>query len=150
MKTFIRFVIVFLALTGAAALATGLLDVQFGRADYWDRHGFIFLACAAFFPRLTLLFGGVDWGGPLWWLGWLFAPRLLVAVLATFAYWHANPFLVIAAWLVALSGESSEKYVVVERSRGGRSRRSRGGGPSDPAGSGGGQGFDRAKWVKAD
>ena len=69
----------------------------------------------AFFPRLTLLLSSVASGGILWWLGWLLAPRLTVAILATTAYWHTNIFLVVFTWLWALGGESTEKKIVVNR-----------------------------------
>src|SRR5690349_21684311 len=109
MKTFLRFIVAFLALTGAAVMATGLFGIRFGNSDFWDYHGLLFLVFIALFPRLTLFFTGF-WGGPIWWLAWLFIPRILVAVLATIAYWNQNPILVIIAWLVAFGGESSEKY----------------------------------------
>lgn len=116
MRSFKNVLITFLAITGAVALATGLLDVRFGSSNFWEFHGILFLGFIAFFPRLTLLLSGVATGGVLWWLSWIFAPRLLVAVLATVEYWNHNPFLVLAAWLVALSGEPSEKYMIVRRS----------------------------------
>ena len=77
--------------------------------NFWDVHGMLFILCMAFFPRLTLLFSSVASGGVLWWLGWLFAPRLLVAILATTHYWETNPVLVVFTWIWALSGESCEK-----------------------------------------
>ena len=83
--------------------------------DFWDVHGFIFILFMLFFPRLTLLFSSVAFGGFWWWLGWFLAPRLLVAILATTAYWDTNPILVILAWLVAFSGESSEKKVMHQK-----------------------------------
>ena len=125
-----RFLIAFLAVTGGVVLATTFLGAEFGHANFWDDHGLLFLSCITVFPRLTLFFSSVATGGLFWWLAWLFTPRLLVAVLATQAYWHQNPFLVVASWLVAFGGESSEKYAVVRRTQ-----------------SGGGKGFDRAKWV---
>jgi len=64
--------------------------------DFWQAHGIFFVIFMFFFPRLTLLFSSVAAGGILWWLGWLVAPRLLVAILATTAYWHTNAILVIA------------------------------------------------------
>jgi hypothetical protein len=134
MRSFVRFLIAFLAVTGAVALATGVFGVEFGRSDYWDHHGIFFLIFIALFPRLTLLFSGIPIGGLLGWLGWLFAPRLLVAIFATLTYWYQNPILVVIAWLVAFGGESSEKYAVVRRSR---TRR-------------GGRGYDSAKWVDAE
>ena len=77
--------------------------------NFWDVHGFWFVFFMFFFPRLTLLFSSVVTGGLLWWLGWIFAPRLLVAILATSAYWETNTLLVVFTWLWALLGESSEK-----------------------------------------
>ena len=132
MKQIRRFLIAFLAITGAVALATGMLGVEFGHKDFWNFHGFFFLFFITLFPRLTLLFSSVATGGLLWWLGWLLAPRLLVAVLATLAYWNQNPVLVVIAWLVAFGGESSEKFAVVHRSRTYWDHR---------------EGFKTAKWV---
>lgn len=103
--------------------------------SYWDRHGIVYLFFLTFFPRIALLFSSATLGGLLWWVGWIFSPRLLVAVLATLVYWQANPILVILSWLVALGGESSEKYFVVRRSRMTRT---------------GGSGYESAKWVKAE
>lgn len=77
--------------------------------SFWEVHGIFFLIFMFFFPRLTLLFSSVPFGGLLWWLGWLFAPRLLVAILATANYWQTNPILVVLSWCWALSGESVEK-----------------------------------------
>jgi hypothetical protein len=116
MRLFWKFVIGFFAVTGAVVLATGLLDIQFGHSNFWDHHGILFLISIAIFPRLTLLFSSVATGGLIWWLSWVFAPRILVAALATITYWYQNPILVVIAWLVAFSGESSEKYAVVQKS----------------------------------
>ncbi len=77
--------------------------------DFWDVHGWMFVLAMCFFPRLTLLFSSVASGGIFWWLGWLFAPRLLVAILASLAYWHTNAILVIITWIWALAGEGMEK-----------------------------------------
>ncbi len=85
--------------------------------NFWHAHGLLFLVFITLFPRLTLLFSSVATGGWLWWLGWLAAPRLLVAILATTAYWHTNPVLVVIAWFVAFSGESAEKATVLRRKR---------------------------------
>ena len=70
-----------------------------------------------FFPRLTLLFSNVPFGGLFWWLGWVFAPRLLVAILVTFNYWDSNFILCVLAWVWALAGEGTEKVVVVRTAR---------------------------------
>ncbi|MCD6046406.1 MAG: hypothetical protein K0S08_53 [Gammaproteobacteria bacterium] len=77
--------------------------------SFWQVHGVFFILFMFFFPRLTLLFSSVPFGGLLWWLGWIFAPRLLVAILATFSYWQTNPILVVLSWCWALAGESVEK-----------------------------------------
>lgn len=142
MNSILRFIIAFLALTGAVALATTLGGVEFGRENFWDFHGLFFLACITVFPRLTLLLSSVAWGGLLWWLGWIFAPRILVAVLATLAYWHANPILVLIAWFIAVGGESSEKYWVVRRVPRPSYRTAR----STPSA----EGPRESKWVKAE
>ncbi|WP_250626278.1 hypothetical protein [Pinirhizobacter soli] len=80
--------------------------------NFWDVHSWGFIVAMCIFPRLTLLFSSVVSGGVLWWLGWLIAPRLLVAILATSAYWETNPVLVSVTWLWALIGEGLEKGTV--------------------------------------
>jgi len=77
--------------------------------NFWDVHGFWFILFMFFFPRLTLLFSSVATGGILWWLGWIFAPRLIVAILATHSYGMTNTVLVVLTWLWALGGETVEK-----------------------------------------
>lgn len=81
--------------------------------SFWLHHGLWFVFFMCFFPRLTLLLSSVPFGGLLWWLGWIFAPRLLVAILATYNYGHTNIILCALTWLWALAGESTEKTVVV-------------------------------------
>ena len=132
MKAFWRFLLAFLAVTGAVVLMTQVFGVELSHSNFWDYHGILFLLFIAFFPRLTLLFSSVATGGFVWWLGWFFAPRILVAVLATLAYWYQNPFLVCVAWLTAFGGESSEKYMFVKQSQTRWNAR---------------RGFDSAKWV---
>lgn len=80
--------------------------------NFWDVHGFWFIFFMFFFPRLTLLFSSVAFGGVFWWLGFIFTPRLLVAILATTAYWETNPILVVFAWFWALGLESAEKRML--------------------------------------
>lgn len=79
--------------------------------DFFANHGVLVLICLAIFPRLTLLLASFATGGVLWWLGWIFAPHLLVAFLSL-PYWHNNPVLVIIAWILALGGTSGEKKIV--------------------------------------
>lgn len=81
--------------------------------DFWDVHGVFFLVAIFFFPRLTLLFSSVATGGFFWWLGWLIAPRFLVAILATVAYGSTNIVLVVISWIWALSLESAEKTAIL-------------------------------------
>jgi hypothetical protein len=40
---------------------------------------------------------------------------MLVAILATVSYWNTNKVLVIISWLMAIGGESSEKYFIHRR-----------------------------------
>lgn len=115
MKLFFKFILAFLALTGAVTLMTQLTHIEFSNKNYWDYRGPFFLFFVTLFPRLTLLFSSVAFGGILWWLGFIFTPRILVACLATLSYWHQNPVLVIISWLIAIGGESSEKVVFVRR-----------------------------------
>lgn len=105
--------IVALTLLTAAIIGDGV--VEFERISYWQRHGIFLLIFLALFPRLTLLFSSIPFGGLWWWLGFFFMPRYLIAVLATITYGLPNPVLVTIAWLIALAGESTEKYVVKRR-----------------------------------
>ncbi len=105
-------VLLFIILT---AYLIGAGEIRFGEENYWNHHGLFFLIMITIFPRLTLLFSSVPFGGLCWWLGFFFLPRYLVAVLATFAYGMVNPFLVVIAWILAIGGESSEKYIVTRR-----------------------------------
>lgn len=92
--------------------------------SFWDNHGILFLFFITIFPRLTLLFSNIAFGGFFWWMGFIFAPRILVAVLATMSYLQTNPILVAISWVVALSGESTEKYTLRRQVRTSRYTRS--------------------------
>ena len=81
--------------------------------DFWDVHGIWFIIFMFFFPRLTLLFSSVAFGGLFWWLGFIFTPRLLVAILATTAYWETKQILVVLTWFWALGLESAEKRMLL-------------------------------------
>ena len=87
--------------------------MYFNMINFWNIHGMWFVFFMFCFPRLTLFFGNVATGGLLWWLGFLLAPRLLVAILATTAYWDSNSVLVVLTWMWALYGESAEKLFVL-------------------------------------
>ncbi len=101
--------LIFLTASVLTSVMFGSVEVQFGTTDFFQKHNFFFLIFISFFPRLTLLFSSVPFGGFFWWLGFFFMPRLLVAVLATIVYGKTNPLLVAIAWFVALSGEIMEK-----------------------------------------
>ena len=80
--------------------------------NFWDNHTVLFILAMMFFPRLTMLFATTFGGGLLYWVGWLFAPRLTVAVIATILYREQNLVLVILTWIWACLGESTEKASV--------------------------------------
>ena len=81
-------------------------------SDFFQHHGYLFLIFISIMPRLTLLFSSVVTGGMIWWLGFFFCPRVLVACLATVTYYSSNPFLVYISWVIAVSGELLEKKSV--------------------------------------
>jgi len=83
--------------------------------DFWQQHGWLFLFGCTFFPRITtLFFSAVSFG--FWYiLGWIFAPHLLVAIIATEMYWDTNPVLVIIAWAVAFGGTGGEAKAAKSR-----------------------------------
>lgn len=86
--------------------------------DFFDQHSTVVLICLALFPRLTLLLASFATGGVLWWLGWVFTPHFLVAILATAGgYWEHNPVLVVVAWLLALGGTGAETQTANRFSR---------------------------------
>lgn len=105
-----RGVAIFFVLVVATSLMMDVMKMDFGSVNFWEKHNLFFLFFIAIFPRLTLLFSSVAFGGVLWWLGFFFCPRILVATLATVAYFHTNPFLVVVSWLVAIGGEVFEKW----------------------------------------
>lgn len=116
MKSIYKAIIIFLTITGVSSILINFSDFQFKSIDYFDKHGWFFLFFLTFFPRLSLfiagVFGNIAFGGLFWWLGFFFAPRFLVATLATVSYWNTNQILVIISWLVAIGGESSEKVMI--------------------------------------
>lgn len=73
-------------------------------------HGIWFLIGLATIPRITLILFAATPFGWLAWIGWLFAPHLLVAILSL-PYWPTHPYLVIIAWLMALFGTGGETAV---------------------------------------
>jgi len=75
--------------------------------NFFDAHGILALLGLVFFPRITLIVASFATGGLMWWLGFIFAPHFLVAILSL-PFWDNNPVLVIVAWLCAFSGTSCE------------------------------------------
>lgn len=86
--------------------------------DFWQMHGFLFIAFMWFFPRITMMVATSVvsvFGGPLFWIGWLLVPRFTVAIIGTSLYFDTNPILCVFTWLWALVGESSEKKIIVHK-----------------------------------
>lgn len=93
------------------------------QVGFWSAHPhpLLLLFGLGAFPRLTTLFVGGPFGF-LHWIGWLFAPHLLVAVLATARYWDTDPLLCVVAWFFAFAGtggegKATQRVVVVRRRR---------------------------------
>jgi len=117
MTTLLRGIAIFFLLSVATGVMMQVFDTEFGTINYWQKRGVFFLIFVTIFPRLTLLFSSVATGGLFWWLGFFFCPRLLVAALATIAYFQTNPVLVTISWLVAFGGEVFEKWGVMNKRR---------------------------------
>jgi hypothetical protein len=86
--------------------------------SFWDAHTWdlLILFGLAVFPRITTLFIGGPFAA-LHWVGWAFAPHLLVAILATSRYWDTNPVLCVVAWFFAFAGTGGEGGVAWKRRR---------------------------------
>jgi len=72
----------------------------------------------ALFPRITMLVAGIafaPYAGVLYWCGWVLAPRLTIAILASMFYFATNPILCVFVWLWACCGETTEKTKVSYR-----------------------------------
>lgn len=81
--------------------------------NFWDYHGILFLIGITLFPRITLLFFTTVTFGLWAWIGFFFAPHLLVAIYASIYYWDSNPILCIIAWGMAFGGTSTEGGIIV-------------------------------------
>lgn len=117
MTLLLRGIAIFFLLIVGTGIMVQVFKTDFGTVNFWDKHGVFFLIFITFFPRLTLLFSSVPFGGFFWWVGFFLLPRVLVASLATVAYFHTNPVLVTISWLVALGGEVFEKWGISERKK---------------------------------
>ena len=85
--------------------------------DFWQYHSILFIIAMCLFPRITMLLSGIcfmPFAGVLFWLGWVFLPRLSVAIIATFLYFPTNPILCVFTWIWALAGEQKEKSSINE------------------------------------
>jgi len=100
---------IFFILLVATSVMMDVFNTEFGTVNFFAKHHIFFLIFITIFPRLTLLFSSVATGGFVWWLGFIFCPRVLVASLATVSYFHTNPILVTLSWLIAIGGEVMEK-----------------------------------------
>ena len=76
--------------------------------NFWSHHTILILIGFTLFPRIALLFCNIQ-SSFLFWIGWFFLPRIVIAIYATIFYLETNPILVILSWIIALSGESAEK-----------------------------------------
>jgi len=85
--------------------------------NFFDNHGVFVLLALAVFPRITLLVASFATGGLFWWIGWVFAPHLLVAILSL-QFWDTNPVLVMISWFVAIVGTGAEQQTVSHQRRG--------------------------------
>lgn len=117
MKYIFKALAIFFILVVVTAIMMDVYHTEFGTVNFFDKHGWFFLVFITIFPRLTLLFSSVASGGFFWWMGFIFVPRILVAILATIAYFHTNPVLVVIAWIVALGGETLEKFGLKRRNK---------------------------------
>lgn len=77
--------------------------------NFFESYSLLTLLGLAFFPRITM-FILLPWSGVFYVLGWIFAPHVVVAVLAL-PYWESNPLLVIGAWCFAVLGTAFEVFV---------------------------------------
>ena len=92
--------------------------------SFWDAHTYdwVVLIGLALFPRITMLFIGgplaaLQWFGVLHWIGWVVAPHLLVAIVATTMYWDTDPILCVVAWFFAFAGTGGEGKLAHHRTR---------------------------------
>jgi hypothetical protein len=72
--------------------------------SFWQVHGVWFLIFMFLFPRITMLVATPFPVGCLAWVGWVFVPRIVAAILATHFYWDTNPVLCVFTWIFAVGG----------------------------------------------
>jgi len=81
-------------------------------ANFWEVHNIFFLLGLVFFPRITVIFFSYVIAGPLFWIFFLFFPRIVIPILAAYHYWDTNPVLVVLSFIISLSAETGEKKVI--------------------------------------
>ncbi|MEK7120652.1 MAG: hypothetical protein AAB840_01010 [Patescibacteria group bacterium] len=81
-----KFLIIMLVAFSLVACATPEWPAERNTTDFWQVHGIWFLIFMALFPRTTMLLATAHPIGCLSWLGWLVAPRILAAIIATHYY----------------------------------------------------------------
>ena len=82
--------------------------------SFWEVHSIVFVICMLMFPRITMLFSSIcfaPWFGVMAWLGWVFVPRITVAIFASLFYLNTNPYLCFFTWIWALGHELIEYKV---------------------------------------
>ncbi len=77
---------------------------------FWETHSIWFVLAMFFFPRLTMLFATTFGSGVLYWVGWMLAPKLTVAVIAASLYWETDPYLVLFAFIWCLLGSDYDYH----------------------------------------
>lgn len=92
-------------------IAQHFYQITFPTQNFFLFHSFFYLFGLSIFPRITLLISA-SLGGILWWIGFIFFPRLLIAILASYYYFATNPFLVFLSWVIAINGENLEKKLL--------------------------------------
>lgn len=122
-STLLAILFIFLPGTLSAADQHSTL-ISLPSGDLWSipsvsSHSIFLCVMLILFPRITLAFLALGTGSIgitlLGLLGWIFIPRILIAIMATLLYWPAYPILVILAWLIAILCEASEKVVFQRR-----------------------------------
>lgn len=90
--------------------------------DFFAAHSALLLIPLVVVPRITMLcmlaWGTLVSGSPLWWLGFILVPHLVVAVEACQSYWTTNPLLCAIAILVAFGGTGTEAKKAKEATNG--------------------------------
>ena len=89
--------------------------------SFWENWnllgGLVLCFLCATFPRIAMIVAclagglGVSLAGVM---GWIFIPRISIAIIATVNYFDTNPILCIVAWIILLGGEGAEKRALAK------------------------------------